>query len=93
MLTWTAGQSLGSYAVAIQVEDFISSTSTTPMSSVPLQFAVNVFSSTVPCRGGFHPSLVGRETPADNSIVAVAIGTTYTAGLVADSGGFHLRYF
>ncbi|CAF0911332.1 unnamed protein product [Rotaria sordida] len=33
------------YAVAIQIEDFISSNSTTPLSSVPVQLLINVYDS------------------------------------------------
>jgi hypothetical protein len=33
---------IGWYAVAIQIEDFINQTDTTPLSSVPIQFLINV---------------------------------------------------
>lgn len=32
----------GNYAVALQIEDFTDSSSTVPLSSVPLQFIINV---------------------------------------------------
>ena len=38
----SVGQNTGYYAVAIQIEDFASSTDTVPLSSIPLQFLVNV---------------------------------------------------
>ena len=86
-LTWTADGGTGLYVVAVQIEDFISCTSTVALSSVPLQFLINVFSSTEPCAGGTRPSLVAGETPPHNSIVTLYSDATYSAGLVADSGG------
>ena len=77
--------------MAIQVEDFISSSSTTPLSSVPLQFLINVFPSSQPCTGSIQPSLVAGETPPDGSCIPVPFGTTYTAGIVASSGGSGVR--
>lgn len=35
----------GNYAVALQIEDFTDSSSTVPLSSVPLQFIINVNNS------------------------------------------------
>ena len=92
VLTWAVSSNLGWYAAAIQVEDFISSTSTTPMSSVPLQFLIFVFSNNQPCTGGVRPSLVDGEFPPDESCIPVPFMTTYTAGIVADSGGPSARY-
>lgn len=43
----------GNYAVALQIEDFTDSSSTVPLSSVPLQFIINVNSS-VPCSTGSY---------------------------------------
>ena len=40
----SGGQRTGYYAVAIQIEDFASSTDTVPLSSIPLQFLVKVIS-------------------------------------------------
>ena len=78
--------------MAIQVEDFISSSSTTPLSSVPIQFLISVFSSSQPCYNiSIQPSLVAGETPPDRSCIPVPFGTTYTAGIVASSGGSSVR--
>ena len=91
VLTWTPSTT-GWYAAAFQVEDFLSTSSTTPLSSVPLQFLFFVFTSNQPCTGGTRPSLVAGETPPDGSCIPVPFGTTYTAGLVASSGGSAVRY-
>ena len=71
--------------MALQIEDFLSPSSTTPLSSVPLQFLVIVFSSSAPCSA--QPVLVADETPADGSCIPVEFGTDFTAGIVATSGG------
>ena len=91
-ITWTPPTTTGWYAVAVQVEDFISASSTTALSSVPLQFLINVFANSQPCTGGIRPALVAGETPADRSCIPVPFGTTYRAGLVASSGGSGVRY-
>ena len=73
----------GLYAVALQIEDFATTTSTTPLSSVPLQFIVEVFTSTVSCASGTQPELVG-VTRVDGSCVGVP--STYQERIVAKSG-------
>ena len=50
----------GNYAVAIQIEDFKDTSSTTPLSSVPLQFVINVQS--IPCTS--FPAIVSPTPPA-----------------------------
>ena len=75
---------MGWYAVAIQIEDFLTPSSQSPLSSVPLQFLVRVFSIAEPC--GAKPILVQGETPPDGSCIPVEFGTTYTADIVATSG-------
>ena len=82
-LTYNANGALGWYAVAIQVEDFISSSSTTPMSSVPVQFLVLVQQITVP-PGVTAPAFVGT-TPPDGACITVE--STYSQQITARSGG------
>ena len=72
----------GFYGIAIQVEDFINASSTVAMSSVPVQFVVelqdhsnNVFAA---------PTFVGT-TPVDGSCITV--GSTYQQQITARSGG------
>ena len=79
----------GWYGVALQIEDFASTTSTTPLSSIPLQFLVNVFDSSASCAS--RPELVGA-TPPDGSCYPVASGSTWTARIVAQSGSSSVRY-
>lgn len=81
--------STGWYGVALQIEDFASTTSTTPMSSIPLQFLVFVFSSSASCAS--RPMFVG-VTPPDGSCYPVASGSTWTARIVAQSGSSSVRY-
>ncbi len=88
-LTYNGGGSVGLYAVALQIEDFIDSTSTTPLSSVPLQFLVELFSSSQPCNGT-KPTLVG-ETPPDDSCIPVPFGTTVRISVVAMVGDSSVR--
>ena len=76
---WTTGL----YAVAIQVEDFISSSSTVAMSSVPVQFLVQVL-GVFPPRKVTPPMFVGT-TPKDGGCIKV--GSTYQQQITARSGG------
>lgn len=89
-LTFTANSlSTGWYGVALQVEDFASTNSTTPLSSIPLQFLVFVFSSSASCAS--RPVLVG-VTPPDGSCYPVAPGSTWSARIIAQSGSSSVRY-
>ena len=81
-ISYSADGSMGTYAVALQIEDYISASSTTPMSSVPLQFLVNVFASNQPCSE--RPVLVS-PTPPHGSCIAVPQGTTYSTDLIGYS--------
>ena len=69
----------GWYGVAIQIEDFISQNSTTPMSSIPVQILIHVANIT------YTPVLVG-STPLDGSCVSLSLGEEYTAEIAAYSG-------
>ena len=83
ILTYNANGTLGWYVVALQVEDFINAASTVAMSSVPLQFLVQVQEITIP-PGVTDPTFVGT-TPADGSCIAV--GSSYEEQITARSGG------
>ena len=78
----------GWYAVALQIEDFPSPTAPVPLSSVPVQFLVLVFSSDQPCSQ--KPELVG-VTRAPGSCIAVPFNTTFHEPLIATSGGPDVR--
>ena len=85
IITWTATTTTGLYAVSLQIEDYMRSSGAGPLSSIPLQFLINVFSSSRLCGTPDRPFLVAGETPADDSCIPVPFGTTYTAGIVASS--------
>ena len=70
--------------MALQIEDFLPG-SDVPLSSVPLQFLVIVFSSNELCSS--QPELVPGDTPPDGSCIPVELDTTFTASIVATSGG------
>ena len=70
--------------MALQIEDFLPG-SDVPLSSVPLQFLVVVFSSNQLCSA--QPELVPGDTPPDGSCIPVKLDTTFTASIVATSGG------
>ena len=82
-LTYNGSGIPGFYAVAIQMEDFINASSTVAMSSVPVQFLVQVVNITIP-PGLTPPTFVGT-TPVDGSCIAV--GGMYQQQITARSGG------
>lgn len=51
----------GKYAMALQIEDFINTSSTVPLSNVPLQFVIHVDSA--------NPITFISPTPSDGSIL------------------------
>ena len=75
------GISTGLYAVALQIEDFVSTSSSVAMSSVPLQFLVNVYSSSYSCDS--EPIL--SSSLEDDSVVEVAVGSLWHETIVATS--------
>ncbi|CAF1022594.1 unnamed protein product [Rotaria sordida] len=73
------GQTVGNwYAVTLMVEDFINSTSTTPLSSVPVQFLVQVVEQSL-CSN--PPTIIGIP-PKESCIVAIT-GQTFSSQLIA----------
>ena len=85
-LKYNGGGNLGYYAVALQVEDFTSESSTVAMSSVPVQFLVEVVNVPTPPDGVKPPTFVG-STPSNGDCISVAIGSTYQTQITARSGG------
>ncbi|CAF3784555.1 unnamed protein product [Adineta steineri] len=66
------------YAIAVMVEDFINSSSTTPLSSTPVQFLVYVIpTSSCPTL----PEIIGL--PVEQSCMSLRIGQTFTSQLIA----------
>ena len=84
-LQYTADEAIGLYAVALQIEDFASTTDTVPLSSIPLQFIIEVFSSTAPCASSSNqPEVVGGTR-------CIEVSSTYQERIVAESGGSNIR--
>ncbi len=74
--------------VALQVEDFASAADTIPLSSVPLQFIVSVFTSAGACTS--RPEFV-PPTRVDRSCIAVPFNTLYAERIIAQSGSDEIR--
>ena len=89
-LQYNGGGSSGWYAVALQIEDFMTTSSSTALSSVPLQFLVQIFSSSLSCTGN-KPVLVGETIP-DGACIAVPFTTTFRTSVVAFVGHTSVRY-
>lgn len=87
-LFYEATGSSGYYGVAIQIEDFATETSTIPLSSVPIQFLVLVYSSNAPCSS--QPEFVGT-TRLDQSCIGVPFNTTYHELIIVQAGGEGVR--
>ena len=89
-LTYNGRASPGLYAVALQVEDFISASSTEAMSSVPVQFLVKIVRVSAP-PSVTPPTFVRQTTPSDGDCFNIAIGSTYEQRLTARSGDSSAR--
>ena len=72
----------GNYAVALQVEDFMSPTDIAPLSSIPVQFVVRAenIPSNSPCTS--QPEFVGT-TPSDGACIGVPFNTPWNARIIA----------
>ena len=83
-LTYNGSGSAGVYAVAIQVEDFASASSTEAMSSVPVQFLVEVVRVTAP-PGVKPPTFVG-DTPSNGDCCSIITEKLYELRITAMGG-------
>ncbi|XP_071964990.1 uncharacterized protein [Antedon mediterranea] len=81
---YEAKYTVGWYVVALMIEDFAEPLSTTPLSTVPLQFLVNVFSNEGLCSSA--PEFVD-PTPKDGACIGIPANETYIQEIVAKSGG------
>jgi len=72
------------YVAALQIEDFASTTDTVPLSSIPLQFIIEVFNSTAACASN-QPEIVGRTR-------CIEVSSTYRERIVAESGASNIRF-
>ena len=82
-IQYTANETTGLYAVALQIEDFASTTDSVPLSSIPLQFIIEVFSSTAPC-ASYQPQIIGGTR-------CIEMSSTYRERIVAENGGSNIR--
>lgn len=76
-LSYLPRQQLGYYAAAIQIEDFVSATSTTPLSSIPLQFLIHIYS------GSDCNDVPTFLSPDDDACFAVDVGEQFSVTLKA----------
>ena len=83
-ISYNATGAVGVYAVAMQVDDFASATDVQPISSVPLQFLVNVSRASIACDA--RPLFV-PPTEDDGTCIAIPPSSTYSGILVARSSG------
>ena len=73
----------GLYGVAIQIEDYGSRLDKTPLSSVALQFIINVYRSNSNCTSSPRFSYLTRP---DKSCIGVGFNETYNEILLATTG-------
>ncbi|XP_053392818.1 uncharacterized protein LOC123564214 isoform X2 [Mercenaria mercenaria] len=79
-ISYESVYSLGWYAVAIQVEDYINATSETPLSSIPVQFLVNVYKSNASCAKSTE---FVAPTPPNDACIGVPEGEILELDIVA----------
>ena len=73
----------GLYGIAIQIEDYGSRLDKTPLSSVALQFIINVYRSNSNCTSSPRFSYLTRP---DKSCIGVGFNETYNEILFATTG-------
>ena len=81
-LSYNATGVSGWYVVALQIEDFASRQDTNPLSSVPLQFLVYIYSSSA---FNCDSKPVLEPTVADGSIIHIVVNTNYLQTIIASS--------
>ncbi|CAC5424639.1 unnamed protein product [Mytilus coruscus] len=88
VLQYNATGLTGWYAVALQLEDYFSPTDTIPLSSVPLQFLIEVTHSAEPCtsRPVFPPNII-----TDGSVHHILANNVFNVSIYARSGAETLR--
>ncbi|KAJ8031546.1 Neurogenic locus notch-like protein 1 [Holothuria leucospilota] len=79
-LEWTPTGNTGWYGYALQIEDYITSTDTIPLSSIPLQFLIYVFDGAAACNA--KPTFVS-PTPPGGSCILVQPGERASQRIVA----------
>jgi hypothetical protein len=80
--------SIGYYAVAIQIEDFIENT-TTVLSSIPVQFLILTYDASNPSSACTQPPVITSippDFPSPGSTVVIQVTVLYTAMVIAQTG-------
>ncbi|XP_060556057.1 deleted in malignant brain tumors 1 protein-like isoform X2 [Ruditapes philippinarum] len=85
-LTYDALYSMGWYAVAIQVEDFANQYDISPLSSIPVQFLVQVYRSHDSC--SVKPALID-PSPHDGDCIVVRKNETFETTITAHIDGYN----
>ena len=78
---------VGVYAVAIQIEDFYSTIDTVPLSSVPLQFIVNVYESPFGNVSCYAKPTFSWPTRLDGTCIGIPLHSTFQEAIIAESAG------
>jgi hypothetical protein len=86
-ITYSADGLVGLYAVAIQIEDFYSPLDTIALSSIPLEFLVNVYSSTYGNVSCYSKPTFVWPTRRDGACVGIPLNSTFQESIIARSGG------
>ncbi|CAF3771778.1 unnamed protein product [Rotaria sp. Silwood1] len=79
-LTFTLNRSSIYYAVALQIEDYYLSTSSSPMSSVPIQFLIYSYVASGGC--GIPPAIIG--TRSNQACITTSVGSFITESVIAE---------
>lgn len=82
-ISYTANQGTGYKAAAVAIEDFQTASSSTPFSTVVLQFLVYVYTSSAPCSAS--PYFVSPPTLKSGVCIAIDSGDTFTTQIMANS--------
>ncbi|CAC5403155.1 unnamed protein product [Mytilus coruscus] len=82
ILSYNATGNIGWYAVALQIEDFALQTDIYPLSSVSLQFLINVYSSSEICDS---KPLIDISTDKDGAVIFILPNTTYHKTIIAST--------
>ena len=90
-LFYSATGTVSLYVVAIQIEDFHSTLDTTPFSSVPLQFVVNVHESSFDNASCYGKPTFSWPTRRDGVCVGIPFNSTFQESIIAESDGSEIQ--
>jgi len=90
-LFYSAVGTAGLYVVAIQIEDFSSATDTTPFSSVPFQFVVNVYESSFDNASCYSKPTFSWPTRRDGACVGIPFNSTFHESIISENNGLEIQ--